>query len=219
MRFVRRALTLVTAGAVLAAAPATAAFAEGSRDLYPTNATCTTNAASGSCRANIEWRTNIYGRPADTHITRRTLFYVYATAGEVLEMGSSAVGVSNGDILVYNPGRHHRRRRQAAAGGHDRHQRLQVQRPADGVRRSPRRAGSRLAPQELAGPQAVSGGGNPTATCPARTSRRRPASTTWSSTARRATAASLTAASRLTSTLPLPVTSTPRRAHPSRLGT
>jgi hypothetical protein len=84
MRYRRRLLTVAVLGALLAATPASAAFAEGSRDLYPTNATCTTNAAGGTCRANIEWRTNVYGPPSDTHIQRRTLFYVYAQAGEVL---------------------------------------------------------------------------------------------------------------------------------------
>src|SRR3954469_20175978 len=95
-------MTMITAAVVMASSGS--ALADGSGTLYPTNATCTTNAAGGTCRANIEWRTNIYGPPSDTHINRRTLFSVYATAGEVLEMGSSAVGVSNGDILVYNPG-------------------------------------------------------------------------------------------------------------------
>jgi LPXTG-site transpeptidase (sortase) family protein len=77
----------------------TVVFAEGSRDLYP-------NGASGS-RGNIEWRTSSYG-PAGSTIYRRTLLQVFANQGEYILMGSSAVGVSlgstTGDILVYNPG-------------------------------------------------------------------------------------------------------------------
>ena len=165
MRFVRRALTLAVAGAVLAAAPATAAFAEGSRDLYPTNATCATNAANGTCRANIEWRTNLYGPAADTHIARRTLFYVYAQAGEVLEMGSSAVGVDSGDITVYDPG---------VITDTDAQPLPTVTSGTNGFKCSVQRTASGVAAQgmitsraqELAGPQAVSGGGNPTGYVP-----------------------------------------------------
>ena len=154
-----------TAGAILAAAPATAAFAEGSRDLYPTNATCTTNAANGTCRANIEWRTNLYGPAADTHIARRTLFYVYAQAGEVLEMGSSAVGVGSGDITVYDPG---------VITDTDAQPLPTVTSGTNGFKCSVQRTASGLAAQgmitsraqELAGPQAVSGGGNPTGYVP-----------------------------------------------------
>ncbi|MCB0210097.1 MAG: hypothetical protein KDJ52_12245 [Anaerolineae bacterium] len=69
------------------------AGAEGSRDLYPTG-------ASGN-RANIEWRNSFYG----SFLRRRSLFQVYAEAGEVMLLGSSAVGVNQGDIRVYNPNR------------------------------------------------------------------------------------------------------------------
>jgi len=72
--------------------------------MYPTNATCAPNSAAGSCRANLEWRTNTYG-PAGSSILRRTLYKVYAVAGETIMAGSSAVGVNNGDIIIYNPGR------------------------------------------------------------------------------------------------------------------
>ena len=75
------------------------AFAEGSRDLYPSG-------ASGS-RGDLEWRTSSYG-PAGSTLLRRTLLRVFANAGEVILVGSSAVGVVNagttGNILVYNPG-------------------------------------------------------------------------------------------------------------------
>ena len=74
---------------------ATSAQAEGSQSLYP-------NGATGS-RANIEWRAasdGLYGGI----LTRRALFKVYAKAGETILLGSSAVGVGSGDILLYNPG-------------------------------------------------------------------------------------------------------------------
>lgn len=69
------------------------AGAEGSRDLYP--------AGSNGNRANIEWRNSFYG----SFLRRRSLFQVYAAAGEVILLGSSAVGVQQGDIRVYNPNR------------------------------------------------------------------------------------------------------------------
>lgn len=68
-----------------------AAGAEGSRDLYP--------AGKAGNRANIEWRNSFYGN----FLRRRSLFQVYAEAGEVLLLGSSAVGVQQGDIRVYDP--------------------------------------------------------------------------------------------------------------------
>src|SRR5689334_21592261 len=58
------------------------ALAEGSRDLYPPG-------GSGS-RANFGWRDDAYG---NNLIKRRTLLKVYVkTAGEVILMGSSAIG-------------------------------------------------------------------------------------------------------------------------------
>ncbi len=72
---------------------AVTAFADGSQNLYP-------NGATGS-RANTEWRTGSYGGGA---VTRRTLLHAYATAGEFLLMGSTAVGQGTADILVWNPG-------------------------------------------------------------------------------------------------------------------
>ncbi|MGI0486119.1 hypothetical protein ACN4EK_11825 [Pantanalinema rosaneae CENA516] len=64
--------------------------AEGSRSLFP-NPT--------GFRANLEWRTGQYNL-----LTRRTLLRVYARQGEVILLGSSAMGVNNGDILVFDPG-------------------------------------------------------------------------------------------------------------------
>lgn len=73
------------------------ARAEGSRSLYP--------AGIGGSRANLEWRADEYLPNSDNPLTRRTLLKVYAEAGELILLGSSAVGVDNGDIQVYNPGR------------------------------------------------------------------------------------------------------------------
>ena len=95
-------MAMITAAVVMASSGS--ALADGSGTLYPTNATCTTNSAGGSCRANIEWRNNSYGPPGGGAILRRTLFSVFAHAGEVIETGSSAVGVGSGDILIWNPG-------------------------------------------------------------------------------------------------------------------
>ncbi len=79
----------------------TTAFAEGSKNLYPGSS------PAGSARGNIEWRTSSYG-PAGSTIYRRTLLKVFANTGEYILMGSTAVGVTSGattgDILVYNPG-------------------------------------------------------------------------------------------------------------------
>ncbi len=81
--------------------------AEGSRDLYPARPD---NDGVNRHRANIEWRTSFYG----TFLRRRSLFKVYAEAGEVILLGSSAVGVRmsddvnddrEGDIRLFRPGR------------------------------------------------------------------------------------------------------------------
>ena len=69
------------------------AFASGSKNLWP-------NGAAGN-RANTEWRTNSYGGGL---ILRRTLVKAFMNAGEVLLMGSSAIGQGSSDILVWNPG-------------------------------------------------------------------------------------------------------------------
>ncbi|MBI3242893.1 MAG: DUF11 domain-containing protein [Chloroflexi bacterium] len=69
------------------------ARAEGSRDMFP-------DPPSGN-RTNIEWRNSAYGGGL---LLRRTLFKVFANQNEVILLGSTAVGVTNGDVLVYNPG-------------------------------------------------------------------------------------------------------------------
>jgi uncharacterized repeat protein (TIGR01451 family) len=67
--------------------------AEGSRNLYPSGET-------GS-RANLEWRTSRYGPTGNNSLLRRTLLQVYAKKDEYILLGSSAMGVDSGDILVY----------------------------------------------------------------------------------------------------------------------
>ena len=56
--------------------------------------------ANGGRRALTEWRTSLYGNL----LPRRTLFQVYAKAGEEIALGSSGVGVGTGDIVVWTPG-------------------------------------------------------------------------------------------------------------------
>lgn len=68
--------------------------AEGSRSLYPSGIT--------GYRANLEWRNNAYGPAGNASLLRRTLLQVYANKDEYILLGSSAVGVDSGDILVYN---------------------------------------------------------------------------------------------------------------------
>ncbi|HXU62851.1 MAG TPA: DUF11 domain-containing protein, partial [Polyangia bacterium] len=74
-------------------AAAQPAFAAGSANLWP-------NGAPGN-RANTEWRTNSYGGGV---LIRRTLIKAYLTAGQVLMLGSSAIGQGTSNILVWNPG-------------------------------------------------------------------------------------------------------------------
>ena len=84
---------LVTAlGSVIMVPEAPPAAAAGSRNLFPATAT-------GS-RANLEWRTSTYGGGL---LKRRTLIQVFANAGEQILMGSTAVGVGESDILVFDP--------------------------------------------------------------------------------------------------------------------
>ena len=68
-------------------------LADGSQNLYPSG-------AAGS-RANTEWRTSSYGNGA---VLRRTLLHAYATTGESLLVGSTAMGQGPADILVWDPG-------------------------------------------------------------------------------------------------------------------
>ena len=160
----RRALTGALLVVLVSPFTAGIAVAEGSRDLYPTDATCAANSAGGSCRANIEFRTNAYG-PAGTSIFRRTVFSLFAKAGEVIETGSTAMGNGSADILVYNPTIV--TDLQAATlptitpgtNGFE----CSVQRATPG---DPARGMITSRAQEKAGPQAVTGGGNPTGYVP-----------------------------------------------------
>jgi len=110
----RRAVAVLVALATVCLGMAAPAAATGSGTLFPSAATCGTG---GSCRAPIEWRTDGYGPQiavldSSGHPTgatrvaihRRTLFSVYAAAGEQILMGSSSIGTGNADAVVWNPG-------------------------------------------------------------------------------------------------------------------
>ena len=159
-------LLAALAGAVVVAGVATGlAHAEGSAQLYPADAACVSNASGGSCRANIEWRTSAYGPATGAQVRRRTYLQVYAVAGEVLVMGSSAAGVGTGDILVYNPG---------VVTDTDAQPLPTVTTGANGFRCSDQRTSSgnpsqgriTTRAQELAGARRSAGGGNPTGYVP-----------------------------------------------------
>lgn len=154
-----RMLFTVVLALVVSAVAAGMARAEGSAQLYPVNATCAPNSAGGSCRANIEWRTDAYGPASGAQVRRRSYMQVYANSGEVLAMGSSAVGVGNGDILVYNPG---------VVTDSNAEPLPAIMSGVNGFRCSDQRTASGIASQgritsraqELAGSQAVDGSGN-----------------------------------------------------------
>jgi hypothetical protein len=84
-----RTLFLLASSGALSAG---VAYAEGSRDLYPSGA--------AGCRANLEWRDSCYG--PDDFVRRRSFLQVYAEPGEVILVGSSAVGVGAADIVLYS---------------------------------------------------------------------------------------------------------------------
>jgi hypothetical protein len=99
------AAALLSCGVLIATA--VNVFADGSQNLYPSGAT-------GS-RANTEWRTGSYGAGA---ITRRTLLHAYATTGEFLLVGSTAMGLGEADIRAtkqFPEQRRFRARRSASA--------------------------------------------------------------------------------------------------------
>jgi len=89
----RRSLATSALALLFIAWGASGASAAGSQNLWP-------NGAAGS-RANSEWRTSSYG---GGQILRRTLLKAFLNAGEVLDLGSSAIGQGSSDILVWNPG-------------------------------------------------------------------------------------------------------------------
>lgn len=117
--------------------------AEGSRSLYPAGAT-------GS-RANIEWVDTVYGNL----VKRRTLLKVFARQGENILVGSSAMGVPNGsnrgDILIFNPG--------IVTGQIG----SETVNPTNASFRCSTQTGQgkiNSRTEELAGPRAITGGGN-----------------------------------------------------------
>jgi|GEM_PF-753643 len=100
----RRLVATLLTTVLVAVGLAAPAAATGSGVQMPTDATC---GAGGSCRPAIEWRTGYYGPSWDAGIPRRTLFSVYAVAGEQILLGSSslpATGAGASDIVVWNPG-------------------------------------------------------------------------------------------------------------------
>lgn len=100
----RLVLTVVVAVLALGGA-AVPAVASGSADLFPrVGAADPACDADHPCRAALEWRTNAYGPAGDTQIQRRTLFTVFARAGEQILTGSSSVGTGSADIAIWNPG-------------------------------------------------------------------------------------------------------------------
>lgn len=130
----------------------TPAQAEGSRTLYP--------AGTQGNRANIEWRTNQYG----DLVLRRTLLKVYAKKDEYILLGSSAVAVASGDILVFSPGRVTGKIGQeniplASPDFKCSDQRAELGSPANQGRIQSRT-------MELAGPNSITGNNNPTGYTP-----------------------------------------------------
>ncbi len=81
------------AAVLLLAVSIPTALAAGSATLYPSGVAGT--------RANTEWRTSTYGGGA---VFRRTLLHAYATTGEYLLVGSTAIGTGSADIMVWDPG-------------------------------------------------------------------------------------------------------------------
>ena len=159
-RVAKRAGLLFVCALALASFAPNSASADGSRTWYPAAAVCGPNSGGGSCRANIEWRTSFYGPAGSTQVRRRTILEAYLGAGETLDVGSSAVGVGSGDVTVFDPG---------VVTDQNAEPLPTVTTGVNGFKCSDQRASSGIAAQgritsralELAGPQAVTGGGNP----------------------------------------------------------
>ena len=98
----RRPIALLLATLMLMVGVAVPAAAVGTGDVYTTSDTICD--ATHPCRAPIEWRTSVYGPVSGTSIPRRTMFTVYAQAGEQILLGSSSVGWDAADAVVWNPG-------------------------------------------------------------------------------------------------------------------
>jgi uncharacterized repeat protein (TIGR01451 family) len=121
------------------------AQAEGSRNLFPAVAP---PGGGNRYRTQMEWRTEVYG----ARIRRRTLLKVYAKQGEYILMGSSAVGVDQGDILLFHPGQV-----MGAIGS-------EILPPIPNFRCTTQLGRGRITSrtQELAGPNTIVGNSNPT---------------------------------------------------------
>ncbi|MCB9449846.1 MAG: hypothetical protein H6672_00310 [Anaerolineaceae bacterium] len=145
----KRHLLVLMVIMVIAAFPASFVLADGSRDLFPAGA------PADASRGNLQFSTNSYG-PAQL-IRWRTILYAYMNGGESLLMGSSAVGVNNGNIFVYAPG---------AITGPTGNETIgapiydcQTQRATAGLPNAIGQITTRA--EELAGPDTVPAGGNP----------------------------------------------------------
>jgi uncharacterized repeat protein (TIGR01451 family) len=122
-----------------------AAQAEGSRNLFPAVAP---SGGASRYRTHLEWRTGVYA----TRIRRRTLLKIYAKQNEYILMGSSAVGVDQGDILLFHPGQV-----MGAIGSE-----MLPALPDFKCTTQPGRGRITSRPHELAGPNSIIGNGNPT---------------------------------------------------------
>ncbi|HWJ84814.1 MAG TPA: hypothetical protein VNR62_05255, partial [Cellulomonas sp.] len=102
----RRLLTTFVVAALTLVTLVVPAQASGSKDLLPSGSGETSCDATHRCRPAIEWRTSSYGPAAagEVRVNRRTLFTVFAKAGERILLGSSSVGRLAGDAVVWAPG-------------------------------------------------------------------------------------------------------------------
>lgn len=100
----RRVIATLLTTVLVAVGLAVPAAASGSGGLFPGSPTC---AQGGQCRPAVEWRDEAYGpfnrttgTGWDESIPRRTLFSVYAQAGEQILLGSSEVRYGLGAVVT-----------------------------------------------------------------------------------------------------------------------
>ncbi|MGF1672948.1 MAG: SdrD B-like domain-containing protein [Rivularia sp. (in: cyanobacteria)] len=117
------------------------AYAEGSRDMYPSG--------SQGNRGSILWTNQTWG--GTQNFNERTLLRVFAKEDEYILMGSSAVNVNQGDILVYNPG---------TVTGDASKESLPINANFSCKTQGDGRGKINSRAEELAGPQSVDGNGN-----------------------------------------------------------
>jgi uncharacterized repeat protein (TIGR01451 family) len=115
------------------------AYAEGSRDMYPSG-------AQGN-RGHILWMAGT----SNAGFKKKTLLRVYAEKDQYILVGSSAVGVGSGNILIYNPN---------TVTGSPAKESLPATANFNCVNQQPSRGFISSRTQELAGPQSVNGSGN-----------------------------------------------------------